>query len=193
MDGLAFSVAADGAAGEPRDGSQCTLKAPISCVGVGLHTGQRVTLSFRPAPADHGIVFRRTDWASTFRRASIAWSTRASARCWRRTACARRHRRTRDGGARRLRHRQCRGRARWTGAADLRRLRRAVRVPAGLRRQSSRRTRRAGRSRSAGRFASATATAFAELRPGRRTRPRHGAVDRLRGRRRSDARRCRCG
>ncbi len=40
---------------------QQTLKAPISCVGVGLHTGHRVSLTFRPAPADHGIVFRRTD------------------------------------------------------------------------------------------------------------------------------------
>jgi UDP-3-O-[3-hydroxymyristoyl] N-acetylglucosamine deacetylase len=40
---------------------QCTLKAAIGCVGVGLHTGQRVALSFQPAPADHGIVFRRTD------------------------------------------------------------------------------------------------------------------------------------
>jgi len=41
--------------------NQQTLKAPIGCVGVGLHSGQRVSLTFRPAPADHGIVFRRTD------------------------------------------------------------------------------------------------------------------------------------
>jgi UDP-3-O-[3-hydroxymyristoyl] N-acetylglucosamine deacetylase len=40
---------------------QQTLKAPIGCVGVGLHSGRRVSLNFRPAPADHGIVFRRTD------------------------------------------------------------------------------------------------------------------------------------
>jgi UDP-3-O-[3-hydroxymyristoyl] N-acetylglucosamine deacetylase len=40
---------------------QQSLKAPIGCVGVGLHSGQRVRLTFRPAPADHGIVFRRTD------------------------------------------------------------------------------------------------------------------------------------
>ena len=40
---------------------QQTLKAPISCVGVGLHSGFRVGLTFRPAPVDHGIVFRRTD------------------------------------------------------------------------------------------------------------------------------------
>jgi UDP-3-O-[3-hydroxymyristoyl] N-acetylglucosamine deacetylase len=41
--------------------SQQTLKAPISCVGVGLHSGVRVSLTFRPAPVGHGIVFRRTD------------------------------------------------------------------------------------------------------------------------------------
>jgi len=40
---------------------QCTLKAPIGCVGVGLHTGRRVSLNLRPADPNHGIVFRRTD------------------------------------------------------------------------------------------------------------------------------------
>ena len=40
---------------------QQTLKAEISCVGTGLHSGRRVTLSLLPAPADTGIVFRRTD------------------------------------------------------------------------------------------------------------------------------------
>lgn len=42
-------------------GWQQTLKAPIGCVGVGLHTGRRVSLTLRPAPVDHGIVFRRSD------------------------------------------------------------------------------------------------------------------------------------
>ena len=40
---------------------QRTLRNPISCSGVGLHRGQPVTLTFRPAPANCGIVFRRTD------------------------------------------------------------------------------------------------------------------------------------
>jgi UDP-3-O-[3-hydroxymyristoyl] N-acetylglucosamine deacetylase len=40
---------------------QRTLKAPIGCVGVGLHTGKRVSLNLRPADPNHGIVFRRTD------------------------------------------------------------------------------------------------------------------------------------
>ena len=40
---------------------QHTLRNPISCAGVGLHTGRQVTLSLHPADADSGIVFRRTD------------------------------------------------------------------------------------------------------------------------------------
>lgn len=40
---------------------QQTLKAPIGCVGVGLHSGRRVNLTLRPAPVNHGISFRRTD------------------------------------------------------------------------------------------------------------------------------------
>lgn len=40
---------------------QRTLKNPIRATGVGLHTGHKVYMTLRPAPADHGIVFRRTD------------------------------------------------------------------------------------------------------------------------------------
>ena len=40
---------------------QRTLKAAIGCVGVGVHSGRRVTMTLRPAPSRHGIVFRRTD------------------------------------------------------------------------------------------------------------------------------------
>ncbi len=40
---------------------QRTLKNEIRATGVGLHTGQKVYLTLRPAPVDHGIVFRRTD------------------------------------------------------------------------------------------------------------------------------------
>ena len=40
---------------------QRTIKHPISIPGVGLHTGVTTTLTFRPAPIDHGIRFRRTD------------------------------------------------------------------------------------------------------------------------------------
>jgi UDP-3-O-[3-hydroxymyristoyl] N-acetylglucosamine deacetylase len=41
--------------------SRRTLKTAISCVGVGLHSGRRVTLTLRPAAAGTGILFRRTD------------------------------------------------------------------------------------------------------------------------------------
>ncbi|MDO8412950.1 MAG: UDP-3-O-acyl-N-acetylglucosamine deacetylase [Gallionellaceae bacterium] len=40
---------------------QRTLKNSVSVTGVGLHSGERVTLGLRPAPANTGIVFRRTD------------------------------------------------------------------------------------------------------------------------------------
>ena len=40
---------------------QRTLKNSIKATGVGLHTGTKVFMTVRPAPADSGIVFRRTD------------------------------------------------------------------------------------------------------------------------------------
>ena len=40
---------------------QRTLKNEIRATGVGLHTGKKVLLTLRPAPADAGIVFRRVD------------------------------------------------------------------------------------------------------------------------------------
>lgn len=40
---------------------QRTLRRPVSCAGIGLHSGNKVTLSLKPAPADTGIRFRRTD------------------------------------------------------------------------------------------------------------------------------------
>ncbi len=41
--------------------AQRTLKRQISCAGIGLHSGQKVTLTLKPAAADTGIRFRRTD------------------------------------------------------------------------------------------------------------------------------------
>ena len=40
---------------------QRTLKSLVSATGVGLHTGQKVRLSLRPAQPDTGVVFRRLD------------------------------------------------------------------------------------------------------------------------------------
>ncbi|MBI2222588.1 MAG: UDP-3-O-acyl-N-acetylglucosamine deacetylase, partial [Acidobacteria bacterium] len=43
--------------------AQRTLRRSISCAGIGLHSGNKVTLSLKPAPADYGIRFVRTDLA----------------------------------------------------------------------------------------------------------------------------------
>ena len=40
---------------------QRTLKSLTRAVGVGLHSGQRVEITLRPAAPDTGIVFRRVD------------------------------------------------------------------------------------------------------------------------------------
>lgn len=42
---------------------QRTLKSIVKTVGIGLHSGRRVTLSLRPAAPDTGIVFTRVDLA----------------------------------------------------------------------------------------------------------------------------------
>jgi UDP-3-O-[3-hydroxymyristoyl] N-acetylglucosamine deacetylase len=42
---------------------QRTLKSLTHAVGVGMHSGQKVELTLRPAPPDSGIVFRRVDLA----------------------------------------------------------------------------------------------------------------------------------
>ena len=40
---------------------QRTLKNVIRATGVGLHTGKKILLTLRPAPANAGIIFRRID------------------------------------------------------------------------------------------------------------------------------------
>jgi UDP-3-O-[3-hydroxymyristoyl] N-acetylglucosamine deacetylase len=41
--------------------SQRTLRRSVSCSGIGLHSGNKVTLSLKPAPIDYGIRFQRSD------------------------------------------------------------------------------------------------------------------------------------
>jgi UDP-3-O-[3-hydroxymyristoyl] N-acetylglucosamine deacetylase len=41
--------------------AQRTVRRQVSCAGIGLHSGNKVTLSLKPAPADHGVRFQRTD------------------------------------------------------------------------------------------------------------------------------------
>jgi UDP-3-O-[3-hydroxymyristoyl] N-acetylglucosamine deacetylase len=60
---------------------QRTLKSLVSASGVGLHTGQKVRMTLRPAPADSGIVFRRIDLATPISipaRAEMVGETRLS-------------------------------------------------------------------------------------------------------------------
>ncbi|MFL0108615.1 bifunctional UDP-3-O-[3-hydroxymyristoyl] N-acetylglucosamine deacetylase/3-hydroxyacyl-ACP dehydratase [Tenacibaculum maritimum] len=40
---------------------QQTIKSEVSLSGVGLHTGNNVTMTFKPAPANHGFAFMRID------------------------------------------------------------------------------------------------------------------------------------
>ncbi len=40
---------------------QRTIKQPVSLSGVGLHTGGVCTMTFRPAPENFGLRFRRVD------------------------------------------------------------------------------------------------------------------------------------
>lgn len=41
--------------------NQRTIRRSVACSGIGLHSGQKVTLRLRPAAANHGIVFKRLD------------------------------------------------------------------------------------------------------------------------------------
>lgn len=40
---------------------QRTIKQKVSVTGIGLHTGEKVTLTFLPAPSNTGVVYVRTD------------------------------------------------------------------------------------------------------------------------------------
>ncbi len=40
---------------------QHTLKRPVRCTGVGVHSGRQVHLALKPAPINHGIKFVRVD------------------------------------------------------------------------------------------------------------------------------------
>ena len=40
---------------------QKTIKQAVSLNGVGLHTGEKATVTFKPAPENHGYVFQRVD------------------------------------------------------------------------------------------------------------------------------------
>lgn len=41
--------------------NQTTISSPITLKGVGIHTGEEVTMTFKPAPVNHGYAFCRID------------------------------------------------------------------------------------------------------------------------------------
>ena len=65
MDGLPYLTPSETVASIGFEPRQHTLKSAINCAGVGLHTGQQVAVRILPAPAGHGIAFRRTDLGLT--------------------------------------------------------------------------------------------------------------------------------
>lgn len=44
---------------------QQTIEEPVSCSGIGVHSGRETGITIRPAPENHGIRFRRTDLPGT--------------------------------------------------------------------------------------------------------------------------------
>ncbi|MCK5719088.1 MAG: UDP-3-O-acyl-N-acetylglucosamine deacetylase [Thiomargarita sp.] len=50
---------------------QRTLKNVIGATGVGLHTGEKIYLTLRPAPINNGIIFKRTDLKTSVKIAAI--------------------------------------------------------------------------------------------------------------------------
>ncbi|MBT4040373.1 MAG: UDP-3-O-acyl-N-acetylglucosamine deacetylase [Rhodospirillales bacterium] len=53
---------------------QRTLKAPIDCTGVALHSGDTVTMTINPGDANTGIVFRRTDVSGRGAEIAALWN-----------------------------------------------------------------------------------------------------------------------
>lgn len=44
---------------------QKTISKPVSCSGIGVHSGKKVNLTIKPAPLNHGIKFVRIDLQGT--------------------------------------------------------------------------------------------------------------------------------
>jgi UDP-3-O-[3-hydroxymyristoyl] N-acetylglucosamine deacetylase len=40
---------------------QRTIATPVKTVGIGLHSGRKVTISIKPAPVNSGVQFVRVD------------------------------------------------------------------------------------------------------------------------------------
>ena len=60
---------------------QQTIATNVTLSGIGLHSGQEVTLNLYPAPADHGIVFVRSDLPARPRIAATIANLHQRMRC----------------------------------------------------------------------------------------------------------------
>ena len=101
---------------------QNTLKSTAVFTGLGLHSGAPVRMVVHPAPADHGIWFRRTDVTAGDALIPARWDAVVPSKLCTLVANAagaqRFDHRTCDGGPGRLRHPQCADRDRRPGSAD---------------------------------------------------------------------------
>ncbi len=57
----------------PDNGRQKTLRGQAQCTGIGVHSGERMTLRLLPADPDTGIVFIRTDLKNGARTIPARW------------------------------------------------------------------------------------------------------------------------
>ena len=113
---------------------QRTLKESIRASGIGLHCGEKVYMTLRPAPANAGIVFRRLDLPEPIDLPADALQrhrddTRYDARA---QLGEGRHHRASNVGDGRVGDRQCVRRSDGGRGADHGRQCRAVRVPAAV-------------------------------------------------------------
>ena len=59
---------------------QTTIKTEVTCKGVGLHSGQNVTMKLKPAPINSGIIFKRVDLPNTPQICAVAENVTATIR-----------------------------------------------------------------------------------------------------------------
>ena len=59
---------------------QTTIKKEVTCTGVGLHSGQKVTLKLKPTFADTGIIFERVDLPNNPKIKAVAENVTATVR-----------------------------------------------------------------------------------------------------------------
>ena len=59
---------------------QTTIKNEMSCAGIGLHSGQQVSLKLKPASVDSGIIFKRVDLPNSPQIQAVAANVTATIR-----------------------------------------------------------------------------------------------------------------